>query len=91
MHAILKQMIQQYQDGKMDAANEMPHFHHEGMFLLGGVCLSGKVSAWTFLIERSNSETVRSVKRPLTAGAGNNVGMYTSILVVQLWTATQNT
>jgi len=73
---------------RMDAANVMPHFRHEGMLLLGEARLPGKVSAWTFLVERSNGETMRSVLRhPGTVG----VGLYASIPVVQLWTVIQNT
>lgn len=75
---------------RMDAANVMPHFRHEGMLLLGEARLPGKVSAWTFLVERSNGETMRSVLRP----AGNTTtgtGPYASIPVVQLWTVVQNT
>jgi len=75
---------------RMDAANVMPHFRHEGMLLLGEARLPGKVSAWTFLVERSNGETMRSVLRPAgstTAGTGP----YASIPVVQLWTIVQNT
>ena len=69
----------------MDAANVMPHFNHDGMFLLGEARLQGIISAWTFLVERSNGETLRSCKRP----DGQNV--FTSLPVVELRTVVQNT
>jgi hypothetical protein len=72
----------------MDAANVMPHFPHEGMFLLGEARLPGKVSAWTYLVERSNGETLRSVLREPSM-AGN--GVYASLPVVELRTVIQNT
>jgi len=81
---------------KMDAANVMPHFRHDGMLRLGEARLPGTVSAWTFLVERSNGETMRSVRRPPVGGAnrscgGSSSGQYTSSPVVQLWTVIQNT
>ena len=86
---------------KMDAANVMPHFRHDGMLRLGEARLPGTVSAWTFLVERSNGETMRSVRRPPVggganasghrSGCGSSSGQYTSSPVVQLWTVIQNT
>jgi hypothetical protein len=72
----------------MDYGNVMPHFSHEGMFLLGETRLSGKVSAWTFLVERSNGETLRSVQREASMPGS---GMYASLPVVELKTVIQNT
>lgn len=72
----------------MDSGNVMPHFPHEGMFLLGEATLPGKVSAWTYLVERSNGETLRSVLREPSM-AGN--GIYASLPVVELRTVIQNT
>jgi hypothetical protein len=72
----------------MDAANVMPHFSHEGMFLLGEARLPGKVSAWTYLVERSNGETLRSVLRQPSM-PGN--GFYASLPVIELRTVIQNT
>jgi len=72
----------------MDAANVMPHVSHDGVFLLGEARLQGKVSAWTFLVERSNGETLRSVKRPKSMPG---TGEYASLPVVELRTIVQNT
>jgi hypothetical protein len=72
----------------MDNANVMPHFYHDGMFLLGEARLPGKVSAWTFLVERSNGETLRSVMRN---AASQTDGLYTSLPIVELRTVIQNT
>jgi hypothetical protein len=71
----------------MDRANVMPNFQHEGMFLLGEARLPNKVSAWAFMVERSNGETLRSVRHPETAGTGT----YTSLPVVELRIVIQNT
>lgn len=73
---------------KMDAANVMPQFRREGLVLLGESRLAGKVSAWTFIVERSNGETMRSVQRTPSM---NGNGMFAAIPVVQLWTVIQNT
>lgn len=76
----------------MDAANVMPHVSHEGMFLLGEARLPGRCSAWTFLVERSNGETLRSVKRNETAeGGSSGMGIFVSLPVVELRTVVQNT
>jgi hypothetical protein len=72
----------------MDAANVMPHFSKDGLLLLGEAKITGKVSAWTYLVERSNGETMRSVRRHSSM---NGSGVYTSIPVVQLWFVIQNT
>jgi hypothetical protein len=72
----------------MDAANVMPHFQKDGLLLLGEAKITGKVSAWTYLVERSNGETMRSVRRHSSM---HGVGVYSSIPVVQLWFVIQNT
>ena len=72
----------------MDAANVMPHFPIDGMLLLGEARLSGKVSAWTFMVERSNGETLRSVRRE---GSMQGNGAFASLPVVELRTVVQNT
>ena len=72
----------------MDIGNVMPHFNHDGMFLLGEARLPGKVSAWTFLVERSNGETLRTCKRPPSV---SGKGVYTSLPIVELKTVVQNT
>jgi hypothetical protein len=72
----------------MDRANVMGTFQHEGLFLLGEVRLPNKVSAWVFLVERSNGETMRSVRRRPDM-PGN--GMYTTLPIVELRTVVQNT
>jgi hypothetical protein len=72
----------------MDRANVMPDFHHEGLFLLGESRLPNKVSAWVFLVERSNGETMRSVRRrPDMPGSG----VYTTLPIIELRTVIQNT
>ena len=73
----------------MDAANVMPHFAMEKMILLGSARLAGSVSAWTFLMERSNGETLRSVRRP--PGMTGTSGLFVSLPVVELRTVVQNT
>jgi len=72
----------------MDTMNVMPHFNHEGMFLLGEARIPGKVSAWTFLVERSNGETLRTVRRQESSP---DSAMYTSLPIVELRTIIQNT
>lgn len=72
----------------MDRANVMASFQHEGLFLLGEARLPNKVSAWVFLVERSNGETMRSVRRrPDMPGTGT----YTTLPIVELRTVMQNT
>jgi len=74
----------------MNAANVMPHIQHEGLALLGDAKIPGRISGWIFMVERSNGETLRSVKRePSTATAGS--GLYQSRPVVELQIVIQNT
>ena len=71
----------------MDRANVMPPFVHDGMFLLGEAQIPNKVSAWAFLVERSNGETLRSVRRrPDMPGRGE----YMTLPIVELRTVVQN-
>ena len=72
----------------MDRANAMPHFQHDGLLFLGDARLPGQVSAWTYLVERSNGETLRSVRREPSM-SGN--GIFASLPVVELRTIVQNT
>ena len=72
----------------MDRANVMSSFQHEGLFLLGEARLPNKISAWVFLVERSNGETMRSVRRRQDM-PGN--GTYTTMPIVELRTVVQNT
>lgn len=72
----------------MDHSNVMPHFNHEGMLFLGESRLPGKISAWVFLVERSNGETLRSVLKEPASGSS---GQYSSLPVVELRTIVQNT
>lgn len=58
------------------------------MTLLGEARLPGKISAWCFMVERSNGETLRSVERPPDVPG---TGSYASLPVVQLWIVLQNT
>jgi hypothetical protein len=80
---------------RMDSANVIPHFAHRNLFLLGEARLPSRVSAWTFLVERSNGETMRSVRRrPPDTKVQQHAAVsssYTSIPVVTLWTVIQNT
>jgi hypothetical protein len=56
----------------MNAANVMPHIQQECISLLGDAKIPGRVSGWVFIVERSNGETLRSVKRePESSAAGN--------------------
>jgi hypothetical protein len=75
----------------MHNANVMPHFssQQEGNPLkLGMANISGKVSAWVFLVERSNGETLRSVK--CQPGELQNGRTYQSKPVVELKVVVQN-
>ncbi|OEU16322.1 hypothetical protein FRACYDRAFT_261201 [Fragilariopsis cylindrus CCMP1102] len=75
---------------EMNASNCMPHFSQEGLSLLGNGKIQGMISGWVFLVERSNGETLRSVKRdPSTAAPGG--GSYQSRPVVELRIVIQNT
>jgi hypothetical protein len=75
---------------EMNASNLMPHFSQEGLSLLGNGKIQGRISGWVFLVERSNGETLRSVKRdPSTAAPGG--GSYQSRPVVELRIVIQNT
>jgi len=75
---------------KMNAANVMPHFSQEGLSLLGSGKIPGKISGWAFLVERSNGETLRSVRRDPNSGA-SGLGTYQSRPVVELRIVVQNT
>lgn len=72
----------------MDTANAMPHIasihQNEGWFLLGETRLPGTISAWVYLIERSNGETLRSVHQAST-------NKFQSLPIVELRTVLQNT
>ncbi|GAX28235.1 hypothetical protein FisN_27Hh116 [Fistulifera solaris] len=72
----------------MDMANAMPHIasvhQNEGWFLLGETRLPGSISAWVYLIERSNGETLRSVHNAST-------NKFQSLPIVELRTVLQNT
>lgn len=72
----------------MNAANVMPHIQQEGVYLLGDAKITGRISGWVFIVERSNGETLRSVKRePGSSGHGT----YQSRPVVELRIVIQNT
>lgn len=75
---------------EMNAANVMPHFIHDGVSLLGDARIPGRISGWVFVVERSNGETLRSVKREpgSTPAVG---GAYQSRPVVELRIVIQNT
>ncbi len=71
---------------EMNASNVMPHFPQEGLSFLGNGRMQGKLSGWAFVVQRSNGETLRSVKR----NPGEGVG-YQSRPVVELRIVVQNT
>jgi hypothetical protein len=72
----------------IDAANVLSHFVHDGMVKLGEARLPGTVSAWTFLVERSNGEALGSVNwQPDTSGTG----LFVSLALVELRTVIQTT
>lgn len=72
----------------MSAANVAPHFPQEGLSLLGKAKIPGRLSCWVYLVERSNGETLRSVKREPGSDQG---GLYQSRPVVELRVVLQNT
>ena len=74
----------------MNAANVMPHMPHDGLVLLGDAKIPGRISGWVFMVERSNGETLRSVKREPSAIA-SGFGVYQSRPVVELQIVIQNT
>jgi hypothetical protein len=76
---------------EMDGANVMPHItNQDGMLtLLGEATIPGRVSGWVFLVERSNGETLRSVKQQ--PGTSVNFRAYHSRPVVELRMIVQNT
>mmetsp|Transcript_22268 Transcript_22268/g.55148 ORF Transcript_22268/g.55148 Transcript_22268/m.55148 type:complete len:867 (+) Transcript_22268:308-2908(+) len=71
---------------EMNASNVMPHFPQEGLSFLGNGRIQGKLSGWAFVVQRSNGETLRSVKRQSSEGPG-----YQSRPVVELRIVVQNT
>ena len=75
---------------EMNASNVMPHFTQEGLSFLGKGRIPGKLSGWVFIVERSNGETLRSVKRDPNSGTSGGVG-YQSRPVVELRIVIQNT
>ena len=83
----------------MNVANVMPHMPQEGMLFLGDAKIPGRVSGWAFMVERSNGETLRSVKRePATLNSGEGstassrggIGPFISLPVVELRIVIQN-
>jgi hypothetical protein len=71
----------------MDSANVSPYTKQEGTLILGEARIPGKVSAWASMVERSNGETFRSVKKESPDGSGE----YSSLPVVELRILIQNT
>ena len=74
---------------EMNDKNVMPYFSREGLLFLGNGKIKGKLSAWVFIVERSNGETLRSVKRDPSSGNLRGVG-YQSRPVVELRIVIQN-
>jgi len=72
----------------MDDSNAMPHMVCDGLVRLGEGKLVGAVSAWSYLVERSNGETLRSVRRQESMKGS---GIFISLPVVELRTVIQNT
>ena len=71
---------------EMNVSNVMPHFPQDGLSFLGNGRIQGKLSGWAFVVQRSNGETLRSVKRKSSEGVG-----YHSRPVVELRIVVQNT
>jgi hypothetical protein len=76
---------------EMNSANVMPHFVHEGLSLLGDAMIPGRASGWVFLVERSNGETLRSVRQEPSGAEGAVSTTYESRPVVELRIMIQNT
>ena len=85
----------------MNHANVMPHISQEGLLLLGEAKIPGRVSGWAFMVERSNGETLRSVKREPAMVTGDErlgtassstrgIGPFVSLPVVELRIVIQN-
>lgn len=72
---------------EMNASNVMPPFSQEGLSFLGNGRIKGKLSGWVFVVQRSNGETLRSVKRD--PASGTSIG-YQSRPVVELRIVVQN-
>jgi hypothetical protein len=76
----------------MSSANVMPHIQHpNGAVFLGDAKIPGRVSGWVFMVERSNGETLRSVKSEPSRDSNVRVGSYQSKPVVELRIVIQNT
>ena len=73
---------------EMNASNVMPPLSQEGLSFLGNGRIKGKLSGWVFVVQRSNGETLRSVKRD--PASGTSAG-YQSRAVVELKIVVQNT
>ena len=81
---------------RMNDANVMPPLQMKcsaRQCLLGASrMISDGVAAWMFLVERSNGETMRSVKRnPEETSMSRGAGLYSSLPVVELRIIIQNT
>ncbi|CAJ1969987.1 unnamed protein product [Cylindrotheca closterium] len=74
----------------MNSANVMPHFEKNNLSLIGDSKIPGRVSGWVFIVERSNGETLRSVKTEPAIPASTN-GAFQSRPVVELRVLIQNT
>lgn len=75
---------------RMNSENIMPRFKQENVCLLGDAKIPGRVSGWVFMVERSNGETLRSVKVEPGVTLPTN-GTYQSQPVVELRIIIQNT
>ena len=92
---------------QMDGANERPHLMDDGAVFLGEARLPQKISCWVTMIERSNGETIRSVRRrpqglgtnrmggvggsTSSGGTASRTGGYSSLPVLELRFLIQNT
>jgi len=74
----------------MNAANVMPHFEKKNVSLIGDAKIPGRVSGWVFIVERSNGETLRSVRTEPGMFTSAN-GSFQSRPVVELRILIQNT
>lgn len=84
-------MLRLYRE--MDRNNVMPPLQADSgeRILVGETRLQSGVAAWMFLVERSNGETMRSLKRnPDEPSSSRKGGIYTSAPVVELRIVIQN-
>lgn len=76
----------------MSSANVMPYIQHlSGLTFLGSAKIPGRVGGWVYMVERSNGETLRSVRQEPTTDSASGTSSYQSRPVVELRIVIQNT